>query len=39
VAADDRRIEILQQPDRAGAPAGVGGELQEVDAVRDRQRA
>jgi len=39
VAADDRRIEVLQQPDRAGTPAGVGGKLEEVDAVRDRQRA
>jgi hypothetical protein len=39
VAADDRRVEVLQQPDCAGAPAGVGGELEEVDAVRDRQRA
>ena len=37
VAADDRRVEVLQQPDRAGTPAGVGGKLEEVDAVRDRQ--
>jgi len=39
VAADDRRVEVLQQPDCAGTAAGVGGELEEVDAVRDRQRA
>jgi len=39
VAADDRRVEVLQQPDRAGTPAGVGSELEEVDAVRDRQGA
>ena len=39
VAADDRRVEVLQQPDGAGAPARVGGELEEVDAVRDRQGA
>jgi len=39
VAADDRRVEVLQQPDRAGTTARVGGELEEVDAVRDRQGA
>ena len=39
VAADDGRVEVLQQPDGAGAPTRVGGELEEVDAVRDRQRS
>ena len=38
VTADDRGVEVLEQPDRARVPAGVGGELEEVDAVRDRQR-
>ncbi len=37
--ADDRRVQILQQPDGAGVAARVGRELEEVDAVRDRQRA
>ena len=39
VAADDRRVEVFQQPDRPGVPARVGGELEEVDAVRNRQGA
>jgi hypothetical protein len=39
VPTDDRRVEVLQQPDRAGVPARVRGELEEVDTVRDRQRA
>jgi hypothetical protein len=37
VTADDRGVEVLQQPDRACAPAGVRGELEKVDTVRDRQ--
>ena len=39
VTSDNRRVEVLQEPGCAGACVGVGGELQEVDAVRDRQRA
>ena len=31
VAVDDRGVEILQQLDRAGVPARVGGQLEEVD--------
>jgi hypothetical protein len=38
VTAHDRGVEILQQPDRARVATRVGGELEEVDAVRDRQR-
>jgi hypothetical protein len=37
VPVDDRRVEILQQLDGARAAAAVGGELEEVDAVRHRQ--
>ena len=37
VTPDDRGVQVLQQPDRAGAPARVGGELEEVDGVGDGQ--
>jgi hypothetical protein len=41
VPSGDPRVEVLQQPD-PGLPAGVGrpvgGELDEVDPVQDRQR-
>jgi len=39
VPPDDRGVEVLQEPNRAGASTRVGRELQEVDAVRDRQGA
>jgi hypothetical protein len=39
VASDDGRVEILQQPDAAGAAARVRGQLEKVDRVRNRQRA
>ena len=35
---DDRRVEVLEQLDPARAPARIGGQLEEVDLVGDRQR-
>jgi len=39
VPADDRGVEILQQPYAPAAPVGVFGEFEEIDAVRNRQGA
>jgi hypothetical protein len=39
VAPDHGRVEVLQQPDAVGAASGVRRQLEEVDRVRDRQRA
>jgi len=39
VPADHRRVEVLQELDRARTAARVGGELEEVDPVRRRQSA
>ena len=39
MAADDGRIQVFQEPHGARVPARVRGELEEVDAVRDRQGA
>jgi hypothetical protein len=39
VTADDGRVEVFQEPDAAGLATGVGGKLEEVDAVGNRQRA